>query len=129
MTSDRTDDCGLAALGLAFYCVGGIGVALLPNSILRVVALVVLGVGSDIHDLVLVRADEVSQGALGCSRIALVSSIGTSGGFFGPSIIGFLKQATGSDSGAFLGLRALLYWAPLSALDYARPQRSAPDGE
>jgi hypothetical protein len=36
-----------------------------------------------------------------------VSSIGTSGGFFGPSIVGFLKQTTGSDSGAFLGLAGL----------------------
>ena len=47
------------------------------------------------------------KGSSAAAGIALVSSIGTSGGFFGPSIIGFLKQTTGSDSGAFLGLAGL----------------------
>jgi nitrate/nitrite transporter NarK len=37
----------------------------------------------------------------------LISSIGTSGGFFGPRIIGYFKQLTGVDGGAFLGLAAL----------------------
>jgi ACS family tartrate transporter-like MFS transporter len=47
------------------------------------------------------------KGPSAAAGIALVSSIGTSGGFFGPSIIGILKQTTGSDSGAFLGLAGL----------------------
>jgi ACS family tartrate transporter-like MFS transporter len=109
MLSDRRDDrCGLAGLGLGFYCVGGIGVALLPHSILRVVALAILQVGNPIFNssfwCVPTRFLKGSSAAAG---IALVSSIGTSGGFFGPSIIGFLKQTTGSDSGAFLGLAGL----------------------
>jgi MFS family permease len=109
MLSDRMGDrCGAAALGLAFYCVGGIGVALLPHSILRVAALVVLHVGNPIFmssfwcvPTMLLKGSSAAVG------IALVSSIGTSGGFFGPSIIGFLKETTGSDSGAFLGLASL----------------------
>jgi ACS family tartrate transporter-like MFS transporter len=109
MLSDRMDDrCGLAALGLAFYCVGGIGVALLPHSILRVVALVVLQVGNPIFMTSFwCVPTRLLKGPSAAAGIALVSSIGTSGGFFGPSIIGFLKQTTGSDSGAFLGLAGL----------------------
>jgi ACS family tartrate transporter-like MFS transporter len=107
--SDRMDDrCGLAALGLAFYCVGGIGVALLPHSILRVVALVVLQVGNPIFMTSFwCVPTKFLKGSSAAAGIALISSIGTTGGFFGPSIIGFLKQTTGSDSGAFLGLAAL----------------------
>jgi ACS family tartrate transporter-like MFS transporter len=107
--SDRTDDrCGLAALGLAFYSVGGIGVALLPHSILRVVALVVLQVGNPIFMTSFwCVPTKFLNGPSAAAGIALVSSIGTSGGFFGPSIVGFLKQTSGSDSGAFLGLAGL----------------------
>jgi len=109
MLSDRTDDrCGLAALGLAFYCVGGIGVALLPHSIPRVIALVVMQVGNPIFNTSFwCVPTKLLKGSSAAVGIALVSSIGTSGGFFGPSIIGFLKQTTGSDSGAFLGLAGL----------------------
>jgi ACS family tartrate transporter-like MFS transporter len=39
--------------------------------------------------------------------IALISAIGATGGFVGPSMIGFLKQTAGGDAGAFLGLAAL----------------------
>jgi MFS transporter, ACS family, tartrate transporter len=109
MLSDRMDDrCGLAALGLAFYCVGGIGVALLPHTILRVAALVVLQVGNPIFmSSFWCVPTKFLKGSSAAVGIALISSIGTTGGFFGPSIIGFLKQTTGSDSGAFLGLAGL----------------------
>ena len=109
MLSDRTDDrCGLAALGLALYGVGGIGVALLPHSLLRVLALVVLQVGNPIFMTSFwCIPTRLLQGYSAAAGIALVSSVGTTGGFFGPSIIGFLKQTTGSDSGAFLGLAGL----------------------
>lgn len=109
MLSDRMDDrCAWAALGLAFYCVGGVGVALLPHSILRVVALVILQIGNPIFMCSFwCVPSKLLQGSSAAAGIALVSSIGTSGGFFGPSIIGFLKQTTGSDSGAFLGLAGL----------------------
>jgi sugar phosphate permease len=102
------DRCAWAALGLAFYCIGGVGVALLPHSILRVVALVILQIGNPIFMCSFwCVPSKLLQGSSAAAGIALVSSIGTSGGFFGPSIIGFLKQTTGSDSGAFLGLAGL----------------------
>ena len=107
--SDRMDDrCGLAALGLLFYCVGGIGVALLQHSIPRVAALVVLQIGNPLFMTSFwCVPTKFLKGPSAAAGIALISSVGTTGGFFGPSIIGFLKQTTGGDSGAFLGLAGL----------------------
>ena len=109
MLSDRIGDrCGMTALGLAFYCVGGIGVALLPHTILRVLALAVLQIGNPIFMTSFwCVPTKLLKGSSAAAGIALISSIGTTGGFFGPSIIGYLKQTTGSDSGAFLGLAGL----------------------
>jgi MFS transporter, ACS family, tartrate transporter len=122
MLSDRMDDrCGLAALGLAFYGVGGIGVALLPHSMLRVAALVVLQVGNPIFMTSFwCVPTKFLKGSSAAAGIALVSSIGTTGGFFGPSIIGFLKQTTGSDSGAFLGLASLAFLGALVCIGLRR---------
>jgi len=129
MLSDRTDErCGLAALGLAIYCVGGIGVALLPHSIFRVAALVVLQVGNPIFmtSFWCVPA-KLLKGSSAAAAIALVSSVGTSGGFFGPSIIGFLKQATGGDSGAFLGLAGLAFLGALVCMGLRQTTAFRPD--
>jgi ACS family tartrate transporter-like MFS transporter len=49
------------------------------------------------------------KGTSAAAGIALVSAIGSTGGFFGPSIVGFLKQRTGGDAGAFFGLAALAF--------------------
>jgi len=129
MLSDRMNDrCGLAALGLAFYCIGGIGVALLPHSILRVVALVVLNVGNPIFMTSFwCVPTKLLRGSSAAAGIALVSSIGTSGGFFGPSIIGFLKQTTGSDSGAFLGLAGLAFLGALICIGLRQTAAFSPN--
>ena len=47
------------------------------------------------------------KGTSAAAGIALISSVGTTGGFFGPTIVGFLKQTTGGDAGAFFGIAAL----------------------
>ncbi len=107
--SDRSDDrCGLVALGLAFCCAGSIGVALLPHSIYRVAALVVLNISNPlVNSSFWCLPTRFLKGGSAAAGLALISSIGVSGGFFGPNIVGFLKQATGSDSGAFWGLAGL----------------------
>ena len=128
MLSDRMDErCGLAALGLVFYCVGGIGVALLPHSILRVVALVVLQVGNPIFMTSFwCVPTSLLKGSSAAAGIALISSVGTSGGFFGPSIIGILKQTTGSDSGAFLGLAGLALLGAFACIGIRRMAAFSP---
>src|SRR5581483_11140348 len=109
--SDHSDErCGLAALGLALHCAGCIGLSLFPDSVLRVLALTLIPVGSGVFlSSFWCLPSRFLKGAPAAAGIALISSIGTSGGFFGPSLIGYFKQLTGSDGGAFLGLAALSF--------------------
>ncbi len=120
--SDRSDDrCGLVALGLAFCCVGSLSVALLPHSIYRVAALVVLNVANPlINSSFWCLPTRFLKGRSAAAGIALISAIGNSGGFFGPSIVGFLKQTSGSDSGAFLGLAGLALVAAMVCVGLRR---------
>ena len=107
--SDRTNErCRLVALGLGLYCVGGLGIALFRNSPLCVAALAVGAAGNALFNTSFwCLPSKFLKGSSAAAGIALVSSVGTTGGFFGPSIVGLLKQATGTDSGAFLGLSGL----------------------
>ena len=130
MASDRWDErCGLAALGLALNCAGCIGAALFPHSLLRVASLVVIALGSPLFMTSFwCLPTKFLKGASAAAGIALISAIGSSGGFFGPSLIGFLKQTTGSDLGAFLGLAALallggLVCAGLRQIAVFKPKR------
>jgi ACS family tartrate transporter-like MFS transporter len=47
-------------------------------------------------------------GAAAAAGIALINSVGSTGGFFGPSIIGWVRDATGGFSGAQLFLAAAM---------------------
>jgi ACS family tartrate transporter-like MFS transporter len=109
--SDRSDErCRIAALGLALQCVGCLGLAVFPDSLWRVISLALLPIGTAIFvSSFWCLPPRFLKGAPAAAGIALISSIGTSGGFFGPSIVGYLKQMTGTDSGAFVGLAALSF--------------------
>jgi ACS family tartrate transporter-like MFS transporter len=111
MLSDRWDErCGLCALALALLCAGCIGVALFPHSLLRVTALVLIPLGTALFmSPFWCLPTKFLKGTSAAAGIALVSAIGSTGGFFGPSIVGFLKQRTGGDAGAFFGLAALAF--------------------
>jgi len=109
MLSDRKDErCAVAALGLALACAGCIGAALIAPSPLRVAAFALIAMLSPLFlGSFWCLPTRFLKGPSAAAGIGLVSAIGSSGGFFGPSIIGSLKQTTGSDVGAFLGLAAL----------------------
>jgi len=55
------------------------------------------------------------QGAAAAAGIALVNSIGNLGGFFGPYMMGWLKDATGSFTAGLFGLAAMLTLAAVTA--------------
>jgi len=55
------------------------------------------------------------QGSAAAAGIALVSSIGNLGGFVGPYMMGFLKDATGTFTAGLLGLAGILVLAAVSA--------------
>ena len=48
--------------------------------------------------------------------VALISSVGSTGGFFGPAIIGWTRELTGSFSGALVFLAVVCIVAALVAL-------------
>ena len=111
LLSDRWDErCGLCALALGLYCAGCIGLALFPHSLLRVTALMLIPLSTPLFmSPFWCLPTKFLKGTSAAAGIALISAIGSSGGFFGPSIVGFLKQKTGGDAGAFFGLAALAF--------------------
>ena len=50
-------------------------------------------------------------GAAAAGGIAFINSVGAFGGFVGPYMVGFLKDATGSFNAGMLGMSAILVLA------------------
>ena len=108
LSDRRGERCGQTALGLALQCAGCVGVALFPNSLLRVLALALIPMGLPIALAPFwCLPSKFLRGPACAAGIALISMIGTTGGFVGPSLVGILKQVTGGDAGAFVGLAVL----------------------
>lgn len=120
--SDRRDErCAVAALGLALACAGCIGAALIAPSPLRVAAFALIAMLSPLFlGSFWCLPTRFLKGPSAAAGIGLVSAIGSSGGFFGPNIIGSLKQTTNSDVGAFLGLAAIALLGTLVCLGLRR---------
>ncbi len=107
--SDRFDDrCGVAALGFVVAGAGYGGAELLSHSPLRVVAFAVIPMLSPIFlASFFCLPTRLLKGSPAAGGIGLINGIGALGAFFGSSIVGFLKQTTGTYGGAFLCLSAL----------------------
>jgi ACS family tartrate transporter-like MFS transporter len=107
--SDRTGrPCLHAGAGAVLVAIGCLGAALLPNPLARVAALALMeiGVRSYIPPF-LCLAPGLLRGTAAAAGIALVNTAFSAGGFFGPPLIGWFKDTTGSTSGAFLLLAAV----------------------
>jgi MFS transporter, ACS family, tartrate transporter len=110
LSDRRGERCGWAALGSVLQCAGCVGLALLPNSPLRVIALALIPIGLPVFMAPFWCLPAMFlKGPSSAAAIALINTVGTAGGFFGPSLVGLLKQVTGGDSGAFIGLAALSF--------------------
>ena len=96
-----------AGLGGLLITAGFTGAALLPMPIMRIVFLgmVIIGCNALLSPFWCLPS-RILGGEAAAVGIALVNSIGNIGGFIGPYAIGFLKDATGSNNGSFLGLAA-----------------------
>jgi MFS transporter, ACS family, tartrate transporter len=108
-SSDRTGDRALHAAACATVAgLGAIGAALFADPVWRMASLAVMQVAVicflapfwTIPTLLL-------SGSSAAVGIALVNAIGNVGGFVGPTLIGYLRTATGGDRGAFLTLGAM----------------------
>jgi MFS transporter, ACS family, tartrate transporter len=60
-------------------------------------------------------------GAAAAAGIALINSVGSTGGFFGPAIIGWMREATGGFSGALVVLALVMVLTALAILALGRP--------
>jgi ACS family tartrate transporter-like MFS transporter len=106
--SDRLDEpCLLTAAGLAVAGLGCVGMAVFPQSLLRIGALYLIALNFLALAGFWCLPTRLLRGESAAPAIALINAIGACGGYFGPTIIGSLKEATGSDAGAFIGLGAI----------------------
>jgi MFS transporter, ACS family, tartrate transporter len=105
-SSDRRNErfyhTGLSGVLIAF---GFVGAALFPQPILRIVSLgvVLIGCNAMLAPFWCLPATFLT-GEAAAIGIALINSLGNIGGFVGPYAIGFFRDATGGNKGAFLVL-------------------------
>lgn len=101
----------LAAAGLALT--GLVGGSALAQMV--VLTLAALGIYSCLGTFWTLPAAFLS-GTAAAAGIALINSVGNIGGFVGPYMIGYIRDATGSNYGGMLVLAALILLAGLLAL-------------
>ena len=110
-SSDRTGERVLHSAACATVVSAACaGAALLADPLAKIVSLVVMQVAVIAFLAPFWTIPTLLLGGTSAAvGIALVNAIGNVGGFIGPSLIGFLRTATGHDSGAFavLGCMAL----------------------
>jgi ACS family tartrate transporter-like MFS transporter len=106
--SDRWGErCYVAALGMTCGTIGCVGVALLVGSPLRFAPLTGCAImGAFVLPSFWCLPTRFVRGPSAAATIALINAVGSSGGFFGPSLVGLFRKF-GGDTGAFYALAAL----------------------
>lgn len=132
-SSDRSGERVLhAAACAAMLAIAAFAAAMLNDPMARIAALVVMQISVTAFLAPFWTLPTIIlSGSSAAVGIALVNAIGNVGGFIGPTLIGFLKTATGNDSGAFFTLGAMALAAALicasmrriPSLSRARPVR------
>lgn len=107
--SDRWGErCYVVALGLGCSAAGCLGVALLVHSPLRFAALIGCAVaGAFVMPSLWCLPTRFLRGTSAAAAIALINTVGSSGGILGPSLVGFFRTLGGADTGAFYALATL----------------------
>ncbi|HEY9229106.1 MAG TPA: hypothetical protein VIP11_20815, partial [Gemmatimonadaceae bacterium] len=124
-SSDRTGDRVIhAAVFAAIVALGNVGAAVIPTDVGKVVAIIVmqLAVYAFLAPFWALPTMLLSGGSAAVG-IALVNAIGNVGGFIGPTVIGFLRERTGGDTGAFLVLGGMAFAASLICLGMTKATR------
>ena len=125
-SSDRTGERAFhAASCVALAGIGCVSAALLASPLARIagIALIPIGVYGFLAPFWCLPTS-LLRGSAAAAGIALVNSIGNTGGFVGPYVFGLLKDATGSTTGAFLGLASLALLAAAMCLMLRRQARA-----
>ncbi len=120
--SDRSGERVLyVALSAALCTVGFVGAALLPTAIARVAALSLVAIGGTafLPPFWCLPTRFLREGAA-AAGIAVINSVGNVGGFTGPYLVGFLKDATGGTGEAFIAIAALALAAAVMLVALSR---------
>lgn len=101
--------CLVGAVGLA-------GTALVHGPVAELTFICVAAIGMfAAHPIFWTLPPRLLVGAHAAVGLALINSVGNLGGFVGPSVVGAIKGATGSMSGAMLFLAGVLVFAAVMA--------------
>lgn len=106
---DRSkEQCWVAAIGLVFAAAGCLGLALLEHSTFRLLALILIALASPFFmPSFWCLPTRFLNGPSAAAGIAMINAFGSSGGFFGPSIIGYFRTLGGNDAAGFYALAVL----------------------
>ncbi|MGO9931716.1 MAG: MFS transporter [Steroidobacteraceae bacterium] len=129
MLSDWSGErCRTAALALLLSAVGCVACGLLVHSPLRILGLVTMALAAGFYlPSFWCLPTRFLHGPSAAAGIALINALGSCGGFFGPSIIGFFRTLSGGDAAGFYALAGLglLGTAVCAGVRFARTFRPA----
>jgi MFS transporter, ACS family, tartrate transporter len=126
--SDRTDERPVhVAIALVVMAVGCFGCAVLHNPLLRLVSLALVPIGHcSAYGPFWSIPSRFLSGPAAAAGTALVVTIANIGGFVGPSLIGYLKQRSGTHTRVFLLLGTFGLLAAFLATALRRSPALAP---
>jgi ACS family tartrate transporter-like MFS transporter len=129
--SDRTGERSKHAAAACLLAFAGLAVCIfIDNPVIMMVALVLAQMGqSSIAPTFWTLPTAMLSGTAAAGGIAMINAVGNLGGFLGPSLVGFIKDSTGSFSlGLFvISMGALLGAVVLLALGHDRRLEQAPE--
>jgi ACS family tartrate transporter-like MFS transporter len=126
--SDKTNERTWHVVGACVIAAAGFMLAGSAGSVISVVAaltLVNIGISSAKPPLWAMPTMFLS-GSAAAAGIATINSIGNLGGFAGPAMIGWIKDATGSFLGGLYSVSGLLILSAVLTLVLSRSKRPAP---
>lgn len=123
--SDKTGERNWHVVGACLLAATGLVLAAFASTLATVLmALVVVNVGISAAKPPLWSMPTMFLGgAAAAAGIATINSIGNLGGFFGPALIGWVKETTGSYAGGLIGVAAFLVLSATVVLLLARSVR------
>lgn len=127
--SDRTGERNWHVVGACLLAAMGLILAAYASSLVTVLlALIVVNVGISAAKPPLWSMPTMFLGgAAAAAGIAAINSIGNLGGFFGPAMIGWSKESTGSYAGGLIGVGAFLIISAAVVVLLARSVRNTKD--
>jgi ACS family tartrate transporter-like MFS transporter len=121
----REERCLHAAVGATLAALGCVAVALSGSAPVQVAGLALVEIGVRIYNAPFwCIPPMLLRGSAAAAGIALVNAIANVGGFVGPYAIGWVKDATGTASGAFLMVGAMAL-AAATVLSLVLPRRTS----